>query len=137
MSGHLGQHRGWREAMQTGAANLLNIDLQPDGMHDIAPCSSFCCKPSRNDHAMRSHERSQWDELRSLGLRLVLQGICLKTATCVTLSFSIFFQRASPRLCEDSHPSSACFECVLTVLASKAGFLPKTPQVFLCWTPSL
>ena len=56
--------------MQIGATNLLNIGLQRDGMHDVAPCSSLCCELSRNDHAMRSHERSQWGELRSLRLRL-------------------------------------------------------------------
>ena len=56
--------------MQTGATNLLNIDLQRDGMHDVAPRSSLCCELSSNDHAMRSHERSQWGELRSLRLRL-------------------------------------------------------------------
>ena len=41
MSGHPGQHSGWREAMQTGATNLLNIDLERNGMHDVAPCSSL------------------------------------------------------------------------------------------------
>ena len=45
--------------MQTGAANVLNIDLQRDGMHDVARCSSLSCKLSGNDHGMRSHERSE------------------------------------------------------------------------------
>ena len=131
MSGHPGQQRGWRGPMQTGATNLLNIDLQRDGMHNIAPCSSLCYKHSRDDHARRSHERSPWGELRSLELSFCRVSF-LKAAICVTLRFSIFFQSIPASLCSLSSVLGGLlpFECVLTVLAPKAGFLLRQPLRF-------
>ena len=132
------QHRGWREAMQTGATNLLNIDFQRDGMHDIAPCSSPCCKFSRNDHAMRSHERSQWGELRSLGL-----SFCRVSAWKPPFAWRSDF----PYFPEHPRVSVQFVVCswrTLTLRVRVDSFgsqsrvlAPKTPQVFPCWTPSL
>ena len=126
--------------MQTGATNLLNIDLQRDGMHDVAPCSSLCCELSRNDHAMRSHERSQWGELRSLRLRL---SFCRYLLESRHLRDAQLFQ-----IFPESIPASLCsllsvlggllpFKCVLTVLAPKQGSCSENPQEFPYWTPSL
>ena len=90
-------------------------------MHDVAPCSSLCCELSRDDHAMRSHERSQWGELRSLRLRL---------SSCRVSAAFPNFSTEHPRV---SVQFVVCSWRTLTLqvrvdsFGSKAGFLLRKP----------
>ena len=116
MSGHPGQRRGWREAMQTGAANLLNIHLQRDGMHDVARCSSLCCYLSTNDQATKSNGAI---------------CVCLKAAVHVTLSFSNFSRER--RFISVQFFVCSCRTLTLSVRVDSFGSrsrvpIPKTPQ---------